>query len=336
MSVSEMSHKERVESALKRMRTDRPVVSAWRHFYDKENSREDLVESMIGFQTRFDWDFVKINSRASYHVEDWGVKLRFSDDPQIKPVAESFPVERKEDWIKIESLDYRSGSLGEILDAGRDLLKRLGEEVYCLPTIFSPLSIAADLVDSERRFQDLMRTGPAELHRALDAITETFEAYVKELVDAGMAGIFFATTEWASRDRMTEEEYLDFGRPYDLRVLEAATGGFFNVVHVCKANNMLPLFRDYPAPAVSWNPFEAGNLSVHQAAQIMDKIFLTGIDQNGVLLHGSPAQIREQIEISLNEAPDGRLMAAPGCAVRVNTPDDNLLAFGDAARGWRS
>ena len=335
MSAGEVSHKERVESTLKGIETDRPVVSAWRHFYDKENSREDLVESMISFQKRFDWDFVKINSRASYHVEDWGVRFRFSDDPLIKPVAEAFPVAGKEDWKKIEPLNHRNGSLGEILEAGKGILKRVGDEAYCLPTIFSPLSIAADLVDGEQRFQNLIKEGPDGLHRALNAITATFEAYVRDFIGAGMAGIFFATTEWASRDRITEEEYLEFGRPYDLRVLHAAGDGFFNVVHVCKTNNMLPLFRDYPAPVMSWNPFEVGNLSLHQAAQIMDKIFLAGVDQNGVLLNGSRDQIKQQVESSLKDVPSGRLMVAPGCAVNVNTPDDNLVAFGDAARGWK-
>jgi uroporphyrinogen decarboxylase len=335
MPGNEMNHKERVESVLNGVKTDRPVVSAWRHFYDRENSKEDLVDAMIEFQRKFDWDFVKINSRASYHVEDWGVRFRFSDNPLAKPVAESFPVEHREDWKKIKSLDHSKGSLGEILEAGKGILKRIGREVFCIPTVFSPLSIAADLVDSEQRFQSQMKEGPDELHQALNAISETFEAYVKELIGAGMAGIFFATTEWASRDRITEDEYLEFGRPYDLRVLRAADDGFFNVVHVCKTNNMLPLFRDYPAPVISWNPFEAGNLSVHQAAQIIDKVFLTGIDQNNALLNGSREEIREQVEASLKDAPVGKLMVAPGCAVKVNTPDDNLIAFGDAARGWR-
>jgi uroporphyrinogen decarboxylase len=331
----QLTHKERVRSVLEGREVDRPVVSAWRHFYDKENTIADLVGSMLGFQRKFDWDFIKINSRASYHVEDWGVRFRYSDDPMVKPVPESFPVAANSDWVKIKPLDWRSGALGEILNAGQDLLAQIGSEVFCLPTIFSPLSIAADLVENEEGFIGMMHDAPDDLHGALESITATFSGYVKEFIQLGMAGIFFATTEWASRDLITEEQYLEFGRPYDLRILEAASGGIFNVMHVCKTNNMLPLFRDYPAQVLSWNPFETGNLSIHQAAQITDKIFLTGIDQNGVLLSGSEDQIRNQIESSFRDSPPGRLMIGPGCAVKVTTPDENLFALCNAVKGWK-
>lgn len=331
---AKFSHKERIDRHLGGKEIDRPAVSAWRHFYDRENSKEDLVKSMIEFQRKFDWDFMKINSRASYHVEDWGVRFRSSTDPLKKPVAESFPVAKKDDWRKIETLDLQAGSLGEILAAGKEILDNIGSDVYCVPTIFSPLSIAADLVESDERFIELAIEGPEELHSALEIITETFAGYVREMISMGMAGIFFATTEWATRERLTEDQYLEFGRHYDLKVLNAAAGGFFNIMHVCKTNNMLPLFRDYPVPVLSWNPFEEGNLSIEQADQICDKIFLTGVDQNGTLLEGGTDDIEKQVSESINAVAAGRLIVGPGCAVKVNTPEENLFALSETVKGW--
>jgi len=330
-----LTPKQRIDNILSGNKIDRPAVSAWRHFYDRENTKDDLVESMTGFQKQFDWDFIKINSRASYHVEDWGVVWEFSKDPLQKPVAKSFPVAGKSDWAKIKQLDYKKGVLGETLAAGLDLLKTLGDDLYCVPTIFSPLSIAADLVESDAAFLDLLHESPSELHGALESITGTFEGFVEEYIKAGMAGIFYATTEWGTREKLTEEEYLEFGQQYDLRVLNAAQGGFFNIMHVCKSNNMLPLFRDYPVPILSWNPFEEGNLSIGQAAEISDKIFMTGIDQNSVLLDGPVDAIKEQVNESLSSVPLGRLIMAPGCALKVNTPDDHLFALADAVKGWK-
>jgi uroporphyrinogen decarboxylase len=329
-----LNHKERIDRHLNGKEIDRPAVSAWRHFYDKENTKGDLVKSMLDFQREFGWDFMKINSRASYHVEDWGVRFKHSGDPLTKPVGDKFPVVKKKDWNKIKLLDWKNGSLGEILAAGRDLLDAVGDEIYCVPTIFSPLSIAADLVESDEQFIEIMIDGPDELHGALQEITRTFVGYVGEMIKIGMAGIFFATTEWASRDRLTEDQYLEFGRPYDLKVLEAASGGFFNIMHVCKTNNMLPIFRDYPTPVLSWNPFEEGNLSIQQAAQISDKLFLTGVDQNGALRNGPVETIERQVSDSLNSVEPGRLMLGPGCAVKVDTPDENLQVFAKMAKGW--
>jgi uroporphyrinogen decarboxylase len=82
-----LGHKERINRHLNGKEIDRPAVSAWRHFYDRENSKDDLVKSMIEFQRKFDWDFIKINSRAAYHVEDWGVRYDVSKDPLKKPVV---------------------------------------------------------------------------------------------------------------------------------------------------------------------------------------------------------------------------------------------------------
>ena len=98
---------------------------------------------------------------------------------------------------------------------------------------------------------------------------------------------------------------------------------------------MLPLFRDYPGEVLSWNPFEPGNLSVHQARQIFDKIFLTGLDQNGTLLKGPPDEIGRQIEESLNDAPKGRLMVGPGCALKIDTPEINIKAASEFVRNWK-
>jgi uroporphyrinogen decarboxylase len=334
--AEELTHKQRIDLMLQGREIDRPPVSVWRHFYDRENTKDDLVRSMVGFQEEFDWDFIKINSRASYHVEDWGVKVNYSDDPMKKPVSDSFPVVKTDDWEKIKPLDWRKGALGEILEAGEEIVSLTGDHVYCLPTIFSPLSIAADLVESDERFVSLMLEDPGKLHGALEAIAETFSGYVADFIDREVAGIFFATTEWASRDRMTEEQYLEFGRPYDLRVLNSASRGFFNIAHVCKSNNMLPLFRDYPVQVLSWNPFERGNLSIGQAAQITDKVFLTGVDQNGALRSGTESEIKKQIDDSIAEMLFGRLIVAPGCAVKVDTPENSLRILANHTKGRAS
>jgi uroporphyrinogen decarboxylase len=331
---SELSHKERLVRILKGQDIDRPAISAWRHFYNRENTSDDLVEAMIEFQRNFDWDFMKINPRASYFIEDWGAKFIPSQEPLVKATKISLPVNKINDWVKIRPLTPTIGSLGEILDATREIVKRVGSEIHIMQTVFSPLSIAGDMVDDgDAHFVELLREGPNELHRALESITETFVAFVRKLMSTGISGIFFATTEWASRDLLTEDEYLEFGRKYDLEVLKAAQIAEFNIVHVCNKNNMLPLFKDYPAPILSWNPYDDGNLSIHQAAQISNKVILAGMNQI-TLLNGSSDLIQKQIEDALCDAPQGRLMLGPGCALKVSTPDQNLKTAIDTVRKW--
>lgn len=330
-----LSHKERINRTLEGKDIDRPAISMWRHFYDRENTGKGIVDVMIEFQRKYDWDFMKINTRASYHIEDWGAKFVFSDNPLIKPQRVDFPIKNKIDWEKIKILDWRNGALSETLGAVSDLVAEIGDEVHCLPTIFSPLSIAADLAENDLRFVEILHDEPAELKMALEAITVTFAGFVRDLMKAGAAGIFFATTEWASRDLLTEEEYLEFGQPYDLEVLKSAQSGIFNVIHICNKNNMLPLFKNYPAQVLSWNPFDEGNLSIHQAAQIFDMTFLTGVDHIQTMAKGLPGNVKKQIEDSLRDTPAGKLMIGPGCALKVNTPEENIKAAIETVEGWK-
>jgi uroporphyrinogen decarboxylase len=333
---NDLSHKERINRILNSKDIDRPAISAWRHFYHRENNSDQLVNAMIEFQRKFDWDFMKINPRASYFIEDWGAIYTPSREPLVKAVKVRLPVTKVADWAKIKPLSANAGSLGEILAATKEIVNQIGPEIYIVQTVFSPLSIAGDLADGDELFVKLLREGPDELHFALEAITETYIGFVRELLKSGISGIFFATTEWASRNLITEEEYLKFGRPYDLKILRAAAPAMFNILHVCNKNNMLPLFRDYPTPIISWNPYEEGNLSIHQAAQITDKIFLTGMDQNVTLMAGPSNMIKKQIKDALADVPMGRLIIGPGCALKVNTPDSNLQTAAETVGAWRA
>lgn len=230
------------------------------------------------------------------------------------------------DWLKIKELDPCSGAFGEQLKAVKLIGEGLNGTLEYVQTVFSPLSIAADLVGSDDLFAELLESR-TNLEPALEAITRTLVRYVTELLGIGVSGIFFATTEWGTRDRISEEDYLEFGRPYDLRVLEAAAGAKFNIVHVCKQNNLLPLFKNYPCQFLSWNKHEPGNLDFAQAKNIFSMAFIGGIDQNGAMLDSDPAQIDRQFRQALAEADGHPLVIAPGCAMKATTPEENIRAL---------
>src|SRR6476661_3869773 len=96
-----MSKKDRIDAAVRGEAVDRAPVSLWRHFYECEETAEGLAGAMLAWQAKYDWDWMKVNPRTSYHVEGWGVKLRFSGQPLIKPVVTEVPVQQTRDWAKI-------------------------------------------------------------------------------------------------------------------------------------------------------------------------------------------------------------------------------------------
>lgn len=71
--MSEWSKQDRFNALLSGERADRPIGSGWRHFIDKEQTADDLAETTISFTKKYDWDWVKINPRATYLAEAWGI-----------------------------------------------------------------------------------------------------------------------------------------------------------------------------------------------------------------------------------------------------------------------
>jgi uroporphyrinogen decarboxylase len=198
-----MTRRERIRATLRGERTDRPPMAFWRHFYDREGSAQALADSMLAFLREHEWDLLKVNPRASYHVEDWGVLTeRPGKGPLDKPRVVRRVVREPEDWDRIRSLDPLKGALGEMLDAEERIAAEIQGEVDWLMTVFNPISIAADLVDDDARFVGHLRRHGERVHGALRAITETFAAFARATMERGAAGLFFATTDYANATRI--------------------------------------------------------------------------------------------------------------------------------------
>ena len=100
-----------------------------------------------------------------------------------------------------------------------------------------------------------LRRYPGELHAGLEIITESTVRFVREVMDAGAAGIFLAV-QHAQYGVFSEEEYRTFGMPHDARVLDATAGGWFNLLHLHGSDVMFDLLADYPVQVVNWHDLE--------------------------------------------------------------------------------
>jgi uroporphyrinogen decarboxylase len=329
----EMTHWERVKAAIKGRDVDRVPVSMWRHFFTMETNGEKLAEVMLGFQEQFDWDFMKVNPRASYHVEDWGVKVEYSGDAE--PAITGTPVKEPADWLKIKVLDINKGVLGEHLKSLEIIARKLKGEVPFIMTVFTPFSIAERLIDSEDIFLQHLHEHTSKVNYTLDVITETFTRFSKACLERGASGIFFATTSWATTDRLTEKEYNTFARPYDLALLSALPPSRFNVLHVCRQNNFLPAFADYPVQAFSWDPRGLGNPSLLEGKMMVNgKLVIGGIPRDKSLVESGPAELAA--EIHGMHLAIGRMgwMLGSGCTFPHETSEANIRAIREAA-AWK-
>lgn len=327
--VPTMTHRERVRAVLKGQEVDRLPVSMWRHFFTKESSADLLAEAMLGFQDRFDWDFMKVNPRASYHVEDWGVRMKYDGDASPKVVET--PVKTPDDWLRLKVLDVNQGVLKEHLTALELIARGLRGELPFIMTVFTPLSIAGWLTGSEDLFLQHLREHTDKVNYALEVITETYINFARACLERGASGLFFATTAWATADRLTETEYVTFARPYDLRLLNALPAAEFNVLHVCREKNLLHAVKDYPVHAFSWDARGKGNLSLAEGeAMVGGRAVIGGIPQGKNLSQASPVQLAAEIEGMRVAVGDKGWILGPGCTFPPETPEVNLQAIRDA------
>lgn len=321
-----MTRRERVLAALRGEAADRTPVSAWRHFYDREHRAQDLADAMCEFQHAYDWDFMKINPRASYLVEGWGcIYGPVQQDHSRQRVG--WPIRTPADWTRLSVLTPREGALHEQVKAILIIKRHTPKDLILLETVFTPLSLAADLAQSPEAFLEDLRTHPAEVRAALEVITATLEQFVQSCAAAGTDGLFFATRDWASQDRLSAEEYRQWGRPYDLRVLKAAGGDDrLNVLHVCKSHNLLETLSDYPVGALHWDATDPTNPSLADARRFTAKGLMGGINHQTTLPHGTPGAVQAEALGAIAQA-GGPLVLSPGCTFSPSTPADNVRAL---------
>lgn len=327
-----MTRRERIRATLAGEPTDHPPVSLWRHFYDREGSAEALTAAMLEFQQTYSWDLLKVNPRASYHVEDWGVRTeRPGTGPLDKPKVVRSVIRSPEDWDRIRPLDVRQGVLAEHLDAEERIAARVQGDVDWVMTIFNPISIAADLVNDDGVFVEHLRHHGERVHGALRAITETFAAFTRETMERGASGIFFATTDWANHTRIGKEALEEFGRPYDLRVLAEAASATLNILHVCGPGAYVRELDDYPVQALSWDTHEKGNPSIRAMRGVTEKTLLTGISHERTFVNGPAKALEAEARAAMAESGGTRFILGPGCAVPAASPVEHYAAVREAA-----
>ncbi len=324
------SHRERLEMIMAGEKPDRFAASIWRHFYHMEHHAEGTAEAMIGFQKRFDWDFLKLNPRADYHIDDWGFRQEYSRSEFRKHTKLVFPINRPEDWDSIRPNDPTAPALAEHLKAISLVRKGVGKEVPILMTVFTPLAVAGRMVKDDQMLVDELRRNPDRIHRALRAITDTFKAYAPEIRNAGADGLFFATTHWASRDLLTWEEYQAFGVPYDLEVIGATEDGALNLFHICAGSNYLAELAglDYKSRLYNWDSVHPTNVPLDKAYDLLaGKTLVGGIDHEGWLRHSPAQEVAYQIQKLKAMHDPARVILGPGCSVPPEVPLDNFRAI---------
>ena len=184
--MNPLSKRERVDAALAGRPVDRVPVSAWRHFIPDELNMDTLAQASLKHFYEYDFDWLKLNPRATYYAEAWGCRYDFSQYARVYPRGISSPLRSPADLGELRPADPGAGPFAEHIELVRKVKAGIGG-AHFVQTVFSPLSVLAFLaagspephsaagavqaqMDGARR---MIRENPSGAHAALRAITET-------------------------------------------------------------------------------------------------------------------------------------------------------------------
>lgn len=331
--MSQLTKAERVRRAMAGQPVDRTPVSFWAHNFAQENSAADLAAETVRVFRKYDWDFIKIQSRASSFAEMWGNRYDYSDDLATPSTLRQWAVHSVDDLAALEPVDPMTGALGEQLEALRLIRQAVGPDVPIQQTVFAPAMVLGYLTNGAETMLQYMRQAPAATHHALAVLRDALAGYARASIANGADGIFFAIKA-ASAGQMTRAEYAEFGLPYDRSVLEAASDGWFNMLHLCGEHLYVEVADDLPAPLLSYDALAAGNPSVGAMAERTQRIVVGGISPKPQIRTMTPAAITQEVSAALTESGGSRIMIGPGCSVSPDTPEENLYAAKTAVTEW--
>ena len=300
-----MNKIERVTLALKGEDVDRPPFSFWYHFGLQHMPGSKHAECEVDFYRAYDLDFIKV----------------MNDYPYPHPPGLDALVS-EEDWNRVDPVAGSHACWREQLEALSRINDAIGKEAFFIETIFSPWTTARRLTQTGR-LDEAIELHPQALLTAMDAIATSLAAYALEAVDRGAAGIFLSLGG-ATDDVMTVEEYATWGRPFDLKILDAVRDAPFNVLHIHGKRIHFDSLLDYPANALNWSHFATGP-SLAQGRLRSGKTVLGGIDES-TAAHFSAKEIEEQVTRALTEGGTRGLIVTPGCSVPTDTPVGCLRA----------
>ncbi|MFT8537058.1 MULTISPECIES: uroporphyrinogen decarboxylase family protein [Bifidobacterium] len=316
--------------------------SAWQHFNGHENDAKDFAQHTIDFVEKWDWDWIKINPRATYFAEVWGAQFSPNDYGDV-PVQKQLKaaIEKPADVASITAKTVAESDILQEHVEGARLIKAHFPDRVTIQTMFSPLSTLLQLAGlplypnmvvygSETTFtrKELILEQPEEAKKALQAITDTFIDYLDALVadpkdgGAGLDGLFYAVTGTASDGYFSEEEFKEFSTPYDLQILEKLKEyGKISVLHTCQKNSHPQWFTSYPISALQWDQFLPDN------PEITEDMGITPVGGVNYSLLGDNQhldEVGEQLSETFKSRAGKPFLLAPSCTIPTPASDSAL------------
>jgi uroporphyrinogen decarboxylase len=309
---STLSHKERVDRALRGQDLDRPPFTFYHHY--KRPTAQLEAQDHLEFHRTYNTDIVKVMNDFDYPQSTTGK------------------------WHELKLLDSPYPDQLETLKRVRD---GLNGGAYFIDTIYGPYMTAMILFQSQPQFaslgkseevrdqqirslHDFQQQNPDAWHNALEAITQSTVNHIRHAKDIGASGalvsIFNAESKFG-----TVEDYERYTRPYDKRVFHALADTKLTVLHLHYLERpYLDQFKDFNAPVIQ-HSIKTSGIPISEIRKHYSQTIAGGVDEIDYEKL-SVAEMRKQWTEARSQA-GANYIAAPGCSVPNGSTPEELARF---------
>jgi MtaA/CmuA family methyltransferase len=290
-----------------------------------------LVDAQVQTAEKFDFDYVSSISDPAREAADCGAAVHYFDDqpPAIDEQHALLADTRK--LLTLTAPDpVGGGRMHDRVQATALFRERVGQEKVIEGWVEGPCAEAADLRGINTLMMDFYEN-PQFVRDLFEFVIAMEIAFAQAQVDAGATLIGIGD---AAASLVGPVIYNEFVWPYELRLVQAVQGMGVPVrLHIC--GNIRPILEaigrlhceivdlDFMVPVA-----EA------RAAMGPDQVLLGNVEPVGVLRNGTPDDVNRVIAQCHAEA-GARYIVGAGCEVPRDTPEANVLAMRDYARGDR-
>jgi uroporphyrinogen decarboxylase len=309
---SVLSHKERVDRALRWKDLDRPPFTFYQHY--KRPTAQLEAQDHLDLHRKYKTDIVKVMNDFDYPKSETGK------------------------WYELKTLDSPYPDQLETLKRVRD---GLNGDAYFIDTIYGPYMTAMILFQSQPQFagqpkseeiedqqikslHEFQEQNPDAWHGALEAITQSTINHIRHAKEIGSSGalvsVFNAESKFGS-----VANYERYTRPYDKRVLDALADTKLTTLHLhYLERSYLAQFTDFHAPVIQYSVKTSG-IPMPEFRKLYKQPLLGGVDEIDYRKL-TVAEIREQWTKAREDAGSGYI-AAPGCSLPGDSTAEDLARF---------
>ena len=315
-AVSRVNKREKVLAVLDNSKPNQYIPAAFfMHFNDKLG--QGAIKTHIDYFRATNMDFSKIQ-----------YEVTLPKQPEIKS---------PKDWEKIRV--YGKELFEPQFEVIREIVKELKSEALIIPTVYSPLLLAEQVVGRETYLAHT-KENPDAVEKGIRNLTENILFFIRESIKLGVDGFYLSTHGGDTAVFYDGPSFHQLIETYDNIIFkEANDNTLFNILHICSPENTyqkLDHLTAYPSSVINPPTLLADGSSTN-LKEIQSKFrrpVMGGLDHNGVIAHGSPVEIKNEVDKVLENASQNFILAA-NCTVHGKVPWENLRSVIDYAHDWR-